>query len=54
MHQGSLNGVSRKLPECFKKVSRLFQGRLKGVSRECSEGFKDIQKKFEKMSGMSP
>ena len=47
MHQGSLNGVSRKLQECFKKVSRVFQGRLKSVLREFSLGFKCFCKKLK-------
>ena len=41
--QGSLKGVSRKLQECFKKVSMVFKRSATGVSGKFQRCFKEVQ-----------
>ena len=54
MFQGSFLEVTRKLRECFKKVSMVFHKSFKGVSRkieECLKGsFQGVSKTFERNS----
>ena len=42
MCQRSFDGVSKKFPKCFKKVSREIQKTLKGVPRKIEGCFKEV------------